>query len=98
MTESQDTAIADTQTAVVNEFALRFDRFESRFDRLESRTGSNRQQVHLDAGGDRTLGGSRGIPHHGQRRGRGAHYPLHLHNPDADRDGHRGDSAGPLVS
>ena len=37
MTESQDTAIADTQTAVVNEFALRFDRFESRFDRLESR-------------------------------------------------------------
>ena len=37
MTASQDTAIADTQTAVVNEFALRFDRFESRFDRLESR-------------------------------------------------------------
>ena len=37
MTESQDTAIADTQTAVVNEFALRFDKFESRFDRLESR-------------------------------------------------------------
>ena len=37
MTESQDTAIADTQTAVVNELALRFDRFESRFDRLESR-------------------------------------------------------------
>ena len=37
MTESQDTAIADTQTAVVNEFALRFDRLESRFDRLESR-------------------------------------------------------------
>ena len=37
MTESQDTAIADTQTAVVNELALRFDKFESRFDRLESR-------------------------------------------------------------
>ena len=37
MTESQATAIADTQTAVVNEFALRFDKFESRFDRLESR-------------------------------------------------------------
>ena len=37
MTESQATAIADTQTAVVNEFALRFDRFESRFARLESR-------------------------------------------------------------
>ncbi len=37
MTESQDTAIADTQTAVVNELALRFDRFESRFDKFESR-------------------------------------------------------------
>ena len=39
--EKQAIAIADTQTAVVNELALRFDRFESRlesrFDRLESR-------------------------------------------------------------
>ena len=40
MTESQDTVIADTQTAVVNEFALRFDRFESRFDKFESRLES----------------------------------------------------------
>ena len=40
MTESQDTAIADTQTAVVNEFALRFDKFESRFDKFESRLES----------------------------------------------------------
>ena len=93
MTESQDTAIADTQTAVVNEFALRFDRLESRFDRLESRI-DNRFTWTLVAIG--LGGGSRGIPHHGQRRGRGARYPEHLHNPDADRNGHRGDSAGPL--
>ena len=40
MTESQDTAIADTQTAVVNELAPRFDKFESRFDKFESRLES----------------------------------------------------------
>ena len=111
MTESQDTAIADTQTAVVNELALRFDRFESRFDKFESRLESRFDRlesridnrftwtlVALSQPTDRTLGGSRGIPHHGQRRGRGARYPYpsHLHNPDADRNGHRGDPAGPL--